>query len=140
MAIKPKKKKTRRSKRKRNHCKNKVDFSSNDNKWILFHLNIRGFASKSKSFDAMMAQLQPNCITLNETCLRYRQKMKISGYKSFTRNRCTGQIMGGISTSVIEDEKNYVLQTKQGEDKEEFMVTRHANFFQPINIINSYGE
>ena len=73
----------------------------------------------------MMAQLRPNCITLNETCLKYRQKMKISGYKSFTRNRCTGQIMGGISTSVIDDEKNYVLQTKQGEDNDESPGTQN---------------
>ena len=87
-----------------------------------------------------MAQLRPNCITLNETCLRNRKKMKISGYESFTRNRQTGQIMGGISTSVTKDENIYVAQTKVGEGSDEFIVTRHSNFLQPINIINCYGE
>ena len=141
MAAVKKRKKIRRSKRRKpNYSKNNEDLMKNDNKWMLFHLNIRGFQSKCVSFDAIMEQLKPNCITLNETCLRNRRKIKISKYKSFTRNRCNGKIMGGISTSVIENEKNYVVQTKEGKDEDEFIVTRHSNFFQPINIINIYGE
>ena len=48
--------------------------------------------------------------------------------------------MGGISTSVVEEEKDYVIRTKVGKDRDEFMVTRHSHFFQPLNIINIYGE
>ena len=103
---------------------------------MLFNLNICGFRSKRISFDAIMTQLQTNFITLNETCLRNKQKWNIINYKSFNRNRCTGQIMGGVSTSVIVDEKEYVVRTKL----DEFIVTRHSNFFQPINVINIYGE
>ena len=87
-----------------------------------------------------MSQVNANCITLNETCLRKRQKMQISNYKSFTRNRCDGQIMGGISTSVCDMEKDYVVQTKIGEEKDEFLVTRHSNFQKPVNVIHIYGE
>ena len=106
---KVKKKKIRRGKRRNN-----VKFYDDDNKWTLFHLNIQGFKSKSKSFNAIMSQVNANCITLNETCLRKRQKMQISNYKYFTRNRCDGQIMGGISTFVCDMEKDYVVQTKIG--------------------------
>ena len=66
--------------------------------------------------------------------------MQIANYKSFTRNRCDGQIMGGISTSVCDMEKDYVVQTKVGDEKDEFLVTRHSNFQKPINVINIYGE
>ena len=86
-------KKIRRGKRRK--CK---QFNDDDNKWTLFHLNIRGFNSKQKSFDTIMSQLRPNLINLNETCLRNRQKLQLSNYKSFNRNRCGGKIMGGIST------------------------------------------
>ena len=48
--------------------------------------------------------------------------------------------MGGISTSVIDEEKQYVVKTSEGSDKDEFMVTRHGNFINPINVVNIYGE
>ena len=56
----------------RNRCKK---INKTDNKWTLFHLNIRGFNSKRKSRDNIVGQLKPNCITLNETGLRNRQKI-----------------------------------------------------------------
>ena len=117
-----------------------VDFQNNDNKWVLYHLNIRGFQSKKKSFDAIMGQVNPNVITLNETCLKKRQKLKVSNYKSFNRNRSNGKIMGGVSTSVCNEEKEFVVQTKEGIENDEFLITRHSNFHTPINVINVYGE
>ena len=118
-----------------------VDFPNNDdNKWIMYHLNIRGFKSKKKSFDAIMGQVNPSVITLNETGLRMRQTFKISNYKSFNRNRTNGQIMGGVATSVRNIDKDFVLQTKEGVETDEFLITRHGNFNTAINIINIYGE
>ena len=131
----PVKKRIRRGRRRK--CKK---FSNNDNKWTLFHLNIRGFHSKQKSLDAILTKLRPNLVTLNETCLKNRQKITLSNYKSFNRNRCDGQIMGGISTSVIDEEKQYVVKTAEGSDSDEFMITRHANFHNPVNVIVIYGE
>ena len=122
---------------KRNNCKK---LSKSDNKWTLFHLNIRGFHSKQKSFDNIVSQLRPNAITLNETCLKNRQKIFLSDYKSFSGNRCDGKTMGGISTSVKDDEAQYVVKTVEGLNQDEFMITRHANFINPINVINIYGE
>ena len=48
--------------------------------------------------------------------------------------------MGGISTSVRDDEKQYAVKTVEGLDQDEFMITRHSNFLTPINVINIYGE
>ena len=131
------KKKIRRGKRRK--C-NKFD-NNDDNKWILYHLNIRGFKSKQKSLGAILGNLDyPNLVILNETCLKNRQKIQLSNYKSFNRNRCTGQIMGGISTSVRDNEKMFVTKTVDGLEKDEFMITRYSNFHNPVNVINIYGE
>jgi hypothetical protein len=48
--------------------------------------------------------------------------------------------MGGVSTSVVDEEKLYVVKTAEGSADDEFMVTRHGNFINPINVVNIYGE
>ena len=48
--------------------------------------------------------------------------------------------MGGVPTTIKNDEKQYVIKTDEGSDKDEFIITRHSQFKTPINIINCYGE
>ena len=48
--------------------------------------------------------------------------------------------MGGIATSIRKDESEFCLKVEEGEDNDEFMITRHGQFTKPINIINVYGE
>ena len=72
-------KKIRRGKRRK--CKQ--FYENNDNKWTLFHLNIRGLKSKQKALNAIVGQLRPSVITSNETHLMVRQKPELSNYKSF---------------------------------------------------------
>ena len=134
-----KSKKVRRGKRKRK-VKHNVNSEHIDNKWSIFHLNIRGYNSKKTNFDAIIGQVKPNVITLNETGLRKKKKISISNYESFTRNRKNGKIMGGIATAVMNEEKDCILQTKEGTGNDEFIVTRHGQFLTPINIFNIYGE
>ena len=81
-------------------------------------MNIRGVQSKKKSLDTILSELKPNLVTLNETGLKNRQKLSLTSYKSFNRNRCDGQSMGGISTSVIDGEHSYVVKTAEGADKD----------------------
>ena len=99
-----------------------------------------GFNSKQKSLSAILIQLRPNLVTLNETCLKNRLKMSLSNYKSFNRNRCDGQSMGGISTSVLNEEKMYAIKATEGIDKDEYIITRHSHFYNPVNVVNIYGE
>ena len=56
-------------------------------------------------------------LSWNETGLKNRQKIVLTNYKSSNRNRCTGQIMGGVSSSVRNDEQDYVVKTTEGEHK-----------------------
>jgi hypothetical protein len=48
--------------------------------------------------------------------------------------------MGRIATSIRKDDSKFCLKVEEGEDNDEFMVTRHGQFMKPINIINVYGE
>ena len=48
--------------------------------------------------------------------------------------------MGGVATAVIDDEKSSTLKTMEGDDKDEFIVTRHGQFQRAVNVINYYGE
>ena len=108
----------------------------NDNKCVLYHLNIRGFNSKKKSLENIFKNhLSPQIITLNETCLRFKQKPKLENYVSFNRNRKT-QIMGGVATFVQNKNKDKFVKVCEGAEKDEFFITIHSNFFSAVNIIN----
>ena len=118
---------------------NDVQFSKNDNKCILYHLNIRGLNSKKKSLEKILNTLSPKIVTLNETALRFKQKPKLSNFVSFNRNR-TAQIMGGVATFVNAIDKDSFVKLSEGENNDEFLITRHSNFLLPLNIVNIYGE
>ena len=125
-----------RNKRRNNET---CDFASNDNKCVLYHLNIRGYGSKKKSLENILKNLSPSIVTLNETCLRFNQKPKIENYVSFNRNR-SKQIMGGVATFVRDQDKDNFVKIFEGIANDELLITRHSNFISPVNIINCYGE
>ena len=119
--------------------KNKANFSSNNNQWTIYQSNIRGYISKAFSFGGIVAGLQPSVIVLNETHLKHDQKLKIPGYNSFNRNRGK-KCIGGIATSIKNVDAMHVLKVTEGENENEFLITRHGQFVVPINIINVYGQ
>ena len=71
--------------------------------------------------------------------LKSGQRMKISGFNSFNRNR-QNKYMGGISTSVANKDTMHTLKVKEGAEDDEFLITRHSQFVVPVNIVNVYGE
>ena len=48
--------------------------------------------------------------------------------------------MGGISTFVKNKDKDDFIKICEGDQNDEFLVTRHVNFIKPLNVINIYGE
>ena len=34
----------------------------------------------------------------------------------------------------------HTLKSKEGENDDEFLITRHSQFATPINVVNIYGE
>ena len=136
-------KKHRKYRRGRGGAKRRINaacnFDKKDNKYILYHLNIRGLGSKRKSLENILKDVSPKIVTLNETCLRFKQKPKLENYVAFNRNR-TKQIMGGVATFVQDKDKDSFVKICEGAENDEFLVTRHSNFATPLNIINCYGE
>ena len=65
--------------------------------------------------------------------------MALPGYKSYTRNR-KGKSHGGIVTSSLSSETNECLKISEGDETNEYIVTRHSQFVIPINVINVYFE
>ena len=84
-------------------------------------------------------QLSPSLITLNETALKLKQKPRVKNYTSFKRNR-TDKLMGGVATLVKFEDKDNFVKLSEGCLDDEYLITRHTNFMQPLNIINIYGE
>ena len=48
--------------------------------------------------------------------------------------------MGGISTAVKNDLKPSAVKVMEGEEDDEFLITRLEHITPPINIVNVYGE
>ena len=48
--------------------------------------------------------------------------------------------MGGISTAVSDDLKPFAVKVKEGEEEDEFLITRLEQVTPPINVVNIYGE
>ena len=119
------------------YCKT---MNKSDKTWSILHTNKRGFTSKKKSLKTILNRIKPNVVTINEVGLRKDKRVSLQGYNCYTRNRKTNENMGGVATAVIDDEKTTTLKMIEGDNKDEFIVTRHGQFQRAINIINYYGE
>ena len=76
----------------------------------------------------------PNVLTINEVGFKKNKKVNVPGYYSFTRNRKGNVNMGGIAKLVKNNENSSALKVVEGEDSDEFMVTRHGKFKKAINV------
>ena len=106
---------------------------------MIYQNNIRSYKPRSYSLNKIVSCLLPDVINLVETNLRGNVKPVIPNYFAFNRNR-RGQNGGGVCTLVKDKDKDNVLKVSEGQDDQEFIVTRHSQFLIPINIINVYGE
>ena len=109
------------------------------NDWTIYHANIRGFKSKESSLKHIIKVVDADVVSLNEHGLKSKQKLKMDGYKSYTKNR-VDKAMGGVSISVKNDESPSVVKVAEGEDNNEFILTRHAHFQPAVNVLAVYGE
>ena len=133
-------KKQKRGRRRRSNKSVNVN-SKSSNKFSVFVSNIRGAASKSDSLQSIVnnPSIDPEVISLVETNFKQNKKLKLDGYKSFNKNKVSGN-MGGISVFVKECDIDKAIKAAEGNDSNEYLVTRHSQFKVPINIITIYGE
>ena len=126
----------RRRRRLRQKCRRSFDFCD---KWTILHTNIRGYDSKAVSLHAILNQVKPSVVTINETYLKNNRKLTIPGFTTYNRNRqCVNG--GGIATCVQSKDAMHTLKVFEGEKDNEMLITRHSQFVCPINVINIYGE
>ena len=100
---------------------------------------MRGFKSKKKSLENILETVRPSMVLLNETQMVGRMKMSLDGYTSWVRNR-SDRGGGGIATSVRQNHQDSAVGVCQGEDDDEFLITRIDTFSPALCVINSYGE
>ena len=86
--------------------KNKMKYNSHNMKII--HSNIDGFISKQESLQDIIQSEKPDIVTLNDTALKGKRKVKIDNYFSYDKNRTKSK--GGISTLVANYLKGFSLK------------------------------
>ena len=101
--------------------------------------NLRGFKSKETSLRKIVSEKSPSLILMNETLLVGSMKVSVPNYTSWSRNR-TEKGGGGIATSVSNRFKDCTVGAGQGEDEDEFLITRIECFSPALCVINCYGE
>ena len=78
-------------------------------------------------------------ILLNKHGFTNKNKLKIDGYTTFSKNR-ENKIMGGVSISTKKHEAQHVLKIKEGEKDDEFLIVKHEKYKPAINVMTIYGE
>ena len=94
--------------------------------------------NKTSSLKAIVNSLNVDIGIIVETHLKGANKLKIEGFKSFSRNR-QDSAMGGIATIVDDRHSATALKVTEGES-DEYIITRHGEYEPAINIINFYGK
>ena len=129
----------KRKRRKNRKSKKRKKLQNKSGSITLLHANPRGARGKQESIEKAASKVCADIITLNETLLTGKNKMKIPYFTSFTKNRETKQF-GGISTSVHDDWKTHAVCVGEGEGEDEFHSIRLSNFCPPVTVVNNYGE
>ena len=82
---------------------------------------------------------KPDMVVINETQLAGNMVVSLGGYTTWTKNR-TKKGGGGIATSVNQKHKDFAVGTGEGDEEDEYLITRLECFYPALNVINSYGE
>ena len=73
-------------------------------------------------------------MTLNDTNLKGKLKVKVPGYFSFNKNR--EKHKGGVATVVGNHLKHNIMKTAEGKEEDEYIITRLDSTIPPINLVN----
>ena len=101
--------------------------------------NICGWNSKKNSVPDILEKLNPDVCIFQETALAGTNQLKIKNFHCSVRNRKDFKRMGGVATAVHNHLKSHTIKVKEGENKDEFIITRLDHINPPLNIINVYG-
>ena len=91
----------------------------------IIHSNTDGYTSKKESINEIAKAETPDVMTLNDTNLKGKLKVKVPGYFSFDRNR--EKHKGGVSTVIANHLKHNTMKVAEGEEEDEYIITRLDN-------------
>ena len=89
--------------------------------------------NKTSSLKAIVNSLNVDIGIIVGAHLKGANKLKIEGFKSFSRNR-QDSAMGGIATIVDDRHSATALKVTKGKS-DEYIITRHGEYEAAINII-----
>ena len=121
------------------HYRGKGKINKRDSTFTVLLSNLRGYKGKEYSLRKIIKKVKPSMVLLNETQLVGNMKVTITPYSSWTKNR-SEKGGGGIATVVSQDYKDCAIGAGEGENNEEYLVTRIDAFCPALNVINNYGE
>ena len=78
-------------------------------------------------------------VFMNETHMVGRQKVSLPEYTCWSKN-CKEKGGGGESTAVSQEYKDSAMGAGEGQDEDEYIITRIDRFNPALNVINCYGE
>ena len=128
--------KQRRRKPDRRSKKNKQKSNTVDIK--LIQTNMDGYTTKQESLREIAEQESPDIITINDTALKGKMKVKIPKYFSYSKNREKNK--GGVATVIAEHLKSNTVKVGEGKEGDEYLITRFDMTDPAINVINIYGQ
>ena len=76
---------------------------------------------------------------MNETQLLGKMKVCLTPYTTRTKNK-TDKSGGGVATAVSQQFSKSAVGAGEGENNNEYIVTRLEAFKPALNVVNSYGE
>ena len=88
-------------------------------------MNIRGIKQKVSTLKEIIADERPQIVAIVETLLQEKEKVKIEGYKTITKNR--KKEGGGICAMVQEELWNIITVVKEEEERGEALWLRMDN-------------
>ena len=78
-------------------------------------------------------------MAMNETLLSGNMNVSLPPYTCWSKNR-SEKGGGGITTAVSQQFKYSAVGAGQGEEEDEYLITRFECFSPALNVINCYGE
>ena len=109
------------------------------NSFSVLLVNLRGYQSKEMSLRKLIKKIRPSMVAMNETLLSGTMKVSMPPYTCWLKNR-SEKGGGGVANAVSQQYKNSAVGAGQGEEEDEYLITRFECFSPALNVINCYGE
>ena len=106
---------------------------------MILNNNLCGFNGKRASIVELLDSMKPDVCTFQETNISGSTQIKLKNYHVSLRNRKSTKTMGGVATIVENYLKPNVTKVAEGENNDEYLITRLSHVQPPVNIVNRYG-